>query len=274
MVDLAAVKQLALGPNGKSLLLSLDELNKTPLLLAISLDNETIVVEILKAYVVQGIDINARDKDGNTCLHHAVQNCTANTIMPLLQLKYLNVGLVNLHKNTALHYFCQKYTSDNAQDILKLLIERGSEVNALNSFGETALHSAILNRSQTAMMIISKIILQSWCDVNTANRNGETALHFAVRRGVEQLVSLLMQYGADPTLQTKSGVSAFMMAGHSPRMIQILEGKLNVPDQFKPVVPPRPSSGSFQSWAKLGPGNYIDGSSRRNIVIIIIRYDH
>jgi hypothetical protein len=116
-------------------------------------------------------------------------------------------------------------------------------VNSLNAFGETALHAAILNRSEIAMMEISRKLLQSWCDVNTANRNGETALHFAVRLGYEPVISLLMQFGADPKVKTRSGVTAFDIGVHSMRIAMILEGK------EKPPVPPRPRGRSFMEAA-------------------------
>jgi hypothetical protein len=69
-------------------------------------------------------------------------------------------------------------------------------------FGETPLHKAVLNPSVRLLMV--RLLLESGpVEVNVPSEKGETPLHYAIQLKRRDLVSTLLNYGADPTLKFK-----------------------------------------------------------------------
>jgi len=78
--------------------------------------------------------------------------------------------------------------------IIRLLLQKGAQVNAKNTYGETALMYGALRGNPTAV----KTLLQAGATVNGANHLGQTALIFAVQRGSVPVAQLLLANGANP----------------------------------------------------------------------------
>jgi len=146
-------------------------------------------------------DVNQRSSNGETCLHAAVigrQWSQEETSILNMILKHdaIDVTIPNKRGNTALHYFCKNYKLPDPT-IVELFIEKGANLNAQNDHGETTLHMATFNTSLKIWML--RVLLRFKADPNIADSHrGETALHYAIRLGREDLVSCLLQYGADP----------------------------------------------------------------------------
>ncbi|PAF52542.1 ankyrin repeat domain-containing protein [Helicobacter sp. 13S00477-4] len=89
----------------------------------------------------------------------------------------------------------------NNMDILYLLIHRGAKVNAL-SHGETALHKVV----QFGNLKFAQILLKEGANPNIKDSiRGNTPLHYAVSRHDKNMISLLMNYGADMYIENDSG---------------------------------------------------------------------
>ncbi|XP_054758776.2 ankyrin repeat domain-containing protein 39-like [Lytechinus pictus] len=72
-------------------------------------------------------------------------------------------------------------------------------------------------------------LLSSGCSVNSVDKSGYTALHYACRNGHKDIVSKLLQHGADPNLQTRSGRASPLhraaYGGHVDIVSQLLRAK-------------------------------------------------
>jgi len=116
---------------------------------------------------------NAQDKRGFTTLHHACNKGSLEIVCRLLRQPGINVSS-ETKGNTPLH-FLAKRKQDLKADYniaLKLLLERGASINAKNA-------------------------------------KGKTPLHYAISSENEECVDFLLINGADPSLPTKNGTTAF-----------------------------------------------------------------
>ena len=93
-------------------------------------------------------------------------------------------------------------------EIVKLLIEKGAEVNAKTKNGLTALVCA----GGTQKHEIIKVLLENKANVDVQNTSKNTALHLAARVGKEETVKLLLAYGADVSIKNKRGQTALDVA--------------------------------------------------------------
>ncbi|PAF41756.1 ankyrin repeat domain-containing protein [Helicobacter sp. 11S02596-1] len=89
----------------------------------------------------------------------------------------------------------------NNMDILYLLINRGADINAL-SHGETALHKVV----QFGNLKFAQILLKEGANPNIKDSiRGNTPLHYAVSKQDKNMISLLMQHGADMYIENNNG---------------------------------------------------------------------
>jgi len=211
------MKSLLGSKNARNLLLTTNDLQETPLLLAINMNNVEAVKLILKAYISTKTDINSKDKEGNTIAHLAFQKAVhLKAVVPLLQFKDLLVHVENQRSDTPLHYFCRYFADTSSSDLFKkvwqLLLQKGAQVNFENCSKETALHRAMLNPTIDAATIVVKSLLKNGANINTPNKRGETAIHFACRMDKEKLVVLLAGRGADVNVKTSDGKTPYDLA--------------------------------------------------------------
>jgi ankyrin repeat protein len=113
-------------------------------------------------------------------------------------------------------------------EIVKLLLDRGADVNAVDSnsgaSGETALHIASQGEAKSAPDIVG-LLLGSGADVNVKDDEGTTPLMNALDH--REIALMLLAQGADVNLRNQGGNTAVMYAGarHLTGMIQILVRK-------------------------------------------------
>lgn len=162
-----------------------------------------------------GLDINMRNKYGDTPLHVAVQrtkwdDSALQMLLLLLAAPNLDVDSCNQDKNTPFHYFCQKFDHPSMLGPFNRFIERGADVNAQNSFGETPMHKAIFNQSLKLGMV--DLLWARGAQLEIKSQSGETPLHYAVRLGREDMVKFLIQKGADLNGQSSAGKTPFDVA--------------------------------------------------------------
>ncbi|MFH1644599.1 MAG: ankyrin repeat domain-containing protein [bacterium] len=77
-----------------------------------------------------------------------------------------------------------------------------------NNENEFPLHEAVKKGDKVAVIDL----LKSGYDVNEKNLNGDTVLHLAIKKSKDDLISLLVEYGADSKLQNDIYVSSILLA--------------------------------------------------------------
>jgi ankyrin repeat protein len=89
-------------------------------------------------------------------------------------------------------------------DAVRLLLERGSEVNALsiNQMRNTPLHAALAGPMGTDGV---RALVEAGADVNARQHGGYVPLHSAAQSGKMEVLDLLLERGADPAAATDDG---------------------------------------------------------------------
>lgn len=78
--------------------------------------------------------------------------------------------------------------------ILEILLNKGADVNAIDSTGRTPLHCAL----EGLRMDTVKLLVDRGADVSRTDSKGVSPLQMAVEKGMEDAVVLFIERGADP----------------------------------------------------------------------------
>ncbi|MEP6664773.1 MAG: ankyrin repeat domain-containing protein, partial [Verrucomicrobiota bacterium] len=176
---------------------------ETPLFSAISKKD----LEMAKFLIANKADVNAIAKEGLTPLHTAVFGNELKLVELLLQNGADTEAKFQGSNNkgwTPLHFAAN---SSTIEQIAETLLESGANPNATNDAGETPLYLAIGRGAQN----IAKGLLANKADPNIQTKTGDTPLGLAKRFNSptrEEIVALLLKYGANENLERLTRISA------------------------------------------------------------------
>lgn len=90
---------------------------------------------------------------------------------------------------------------EKSASIVKMLITKGADPNAMDINERTPLHNLIAVGG-----ILSRQFLESECDVNIQDNEGKTALHLACElHAADKVISKLLEYGSDINIRDYEG---------------------------------------------------------------------
>jgi ankyrin repeat protein/truncated hemoglobin YjbI len=122
---------------------------------------------------------------------------------------------------TALHYTVR----GGKLPLIKLLLERGSQVNALDADGLTPLLHLSKTRSKADPIPVMELLTARGANVNARDETQSTLLMYFARRGNEAAVRWVLAHGADRNARNKSGKSAAEIARVYPRIVRLVNEK-------------------------------------------------
>ena len=135
---------------------------------------------------------------------HFFKTADSGTPEELLELIETNPELLNeKDENNQNALFSAIYGGDF--ECVKILIDKGIDINSADNRGWTPLHEATFNG--TAEMVA--YLLSHKANVNACAHDVSIPLHQACVDGFEDTISILLNYGADPLLKDKEGRNAF-----------------------------------------------------------------
>lgn len=161
-------------------------------------------VSTVIALQLRGLDINTPDPDLNPPLVLALQRDALKVARHLVEQRDLDIEATNPVGENALMIAALR----GHLDIVQALIRRGAQVNRP---GWTPLHYAATGKSDQALAI-TRLLLEHHAYIDAESPNRSTPLMMAARYGREEVVRLLLEEGADPTLRNQLGLDAIDFA--------------------------------------------------------------
>lgn len=187
-------------------------------------DGHTNVIELLLRHGANIQDISS----AGSALHFAVYGGHVSTVHSLLN-HGIDPALRDPLGATALHVAAE--SPENTTEIIEILLEYNTDLNAVTQEGETALNLAIRQKSEgviktllehnadcditpkdgwrpllaavaTGEMNIVRLLLDHGVNVNAVNEVGWTPLMFTADRGYDKIMEMLLGAGADLHLRT------------------------------------------------------------------------
>lgn len=148
-----------------------DEELKSPLHLAAQGD----LVEITASLLKHGADIEARDRDSRTAIHLAVVHNNFGVVKLLLERGGNPKTYDEKHRTPLLDALAH---GPSHQNIAKMLVDSGVDVNATDEEQRTTLHLAVESGDLTTL----NGVLALKADVSLEDTKGDTALHILRRK--------------------------------------------------------------------------------------------
>lgn len=212
------------------------KLNATVDASAIIASAQTNNQKVVKQFTKAGFDINAKNATGDTPIFHALktgddqlytffEQAGANLAIPdatgtttllyaiqndksfdLIQQLSQNEYLVNQANDSGETPFLTALTKENAP-VIELLMNRGANVDVQTASGLTPLWFAL----EKGDMNLFNQFAERGADVNSI-RNGQTPLTHALKNNNQSLITTLLGYGADPSVDNADGQTPLSMA--------------------------------------------------------------
>ena len=135
----------------------------------------------------------------------------------LLENSYKNIYARDENGRTVLHYAVDAKT-------VRLLVEKGVDVNAADVGGHTALHLAVTEKRLETM----RELIKSGANVNAEEYGNKcTPLHLACMVGKKEIVEELVKAGADIEQEDKFGMTAMDYAKNSKDVTEVLKKEVD-----------------------------------------------
>ena len=152
--------------------------------------------------------VAARDRNGDTILHHAARRNLA-SVLPFLGQKGVQIDARNADGMTALALAVEA----DASESVKALLAMGASASVRDAMGDTSLHAAMLWGATKSV----PLLLDAGADPAARNFAGETPLHYAVKKRDLDGVAILLDHKAPLEARDNRGDTPLAVAARSGR---------------------------------------------------------
>jgi ankyrin repeat protein len=191
--------------------------------------------EVIQYFLSKGVDVNQADEDGNNVLMSAAASNRDTAVILTLLPKTKNINQANLKGLTALAMAVR----GNSPDVVRLLIAKGADVNALDKAGNNLAYYAVESyRPQTGpggngskpedFDTKLQILKAKGLDITAAQKNGNTLYHLALAKNDISLLKRIEALGIDVNAKNKEGMTVLHKAALVAKDDAILKYLLSI----------------------------------------------
>lgn len=181
---------------------SVDPSDPSPLIVACGARK----VEAVKDLLDLGIQIDASLRDGLTALHQACQRrYVPGGVLDELLKRGANVNMRTRKCWSPLHYACRFKEFEAAQ----ILLEHGASVDAQTNVGYTSLHISS-QYCKNGRLDFIQLLLKYGANIDAVSRAGHTPLQIACKHNQEAIVKEFLKRGA--SMEIKQGFTLLQSA--------------------------------------------------------------
>ncbi|KAF4417043.1 Ankyrin repeat domain-containing 50 [Fusarium acutatum] len=138
----------------------------------------------------------------------AIYSGLTDAVAHLIREGSLDMDDRSFGNSTPLFWACASNWNSSCQDVVELLVENGTDINARCYRGQTALHVSAYDEDNGAI----GLLLAKGAHVSVVDDNGKTALDVALVAGNTKAARLLLDGGADVSNETADGFTPLSMA--------------------------------------------------------------
>ncbi len=214
-----------------------------------------------------------------TATSQAQEIITAATAGNLEKVKELvekdpqQVQLKDATGRTPLHWACRGVHFD----VLKYLVEKGANINALDNNGIAPLHSLTTRAHLEGM----SFLLAHHADINIRTPQNDTPLHYAAITRNAAVVKILLENGAEPSARNRNGQTPLDLAaavGNKEAVDSLLDkgAVMDASGERAYDVLLTAAANGLERLAKLvmekeGQGLFKDGSRNKNLMLEAVK---
>jgi ankyrin repeat protein len=166
-------------------------------------------MKALESLLDKGADINSRGRWNQTALHAACGLSTpvrpgegSSEAAIFLINRGADASIVDVFSRTPMHYASAR----GRLDVIKVLLDKGVDINIGNGVIGTPLHSAFNPFRSETQLKTAEFLLKNGADINATSSNGWTPLHQIAKAFCEcEWVKFLIEHGADVNKPDKNG---------------------------------------------------------------------
>ena len=216
----------------------------------------------LQGLVKAGLDINARDPDGNTPLLYITRDHPQNLTLDLYKAAVAAGADVKVKdkKDYTLLHATARSTDPSAIEVARELLKAGLDVNGKDQEGKTPIFYALSKP-------MLDLLIQSGADPKILDKDGWTPIHHAARgfnEATAEIIRTLVKAGVDVNARNKSGrtpLYQFAESAFTDSISHSLDGS-QLPDYSKYRAPVLEAL--LEVGAKLDPKNAEDAKAIEN----------
>ncbi len=177
--------------------------------------NQDVISFLLK----QGMDINTRNKNGQTPLLAASEGGNYKLI-PFLIEQGADITAIGSDRCTILHTACHQEEPDF--ELLALALEKGVDINALEDESEA---TALMLACHYNNLKLASWLLEKGANIELTDSTGCTAMHYACfadeEYDPEEMIKLLLKHGADINAPDAEGMTPLMFSCTMGKMVAV-----------------------------------------------------
>ncbi|RZK11025.1 MAG: ankyrin repeat domain-containing protein [Flavobacterium sp.] len=210
---------------------------------------------LINYFISKGLKLDSTDKDGNTAFNYAARVGNIATLKLLVSkgvkfnenaLIIASQGARGISNSLALYQYLGELKikptvvgkngenvlhnivrKEKQADIIKYFLSKGVDVNKEDNEGNTVFMNAVASNNE--IQVIS-MLLENVRDINHKNKKGVTALAQAFKSNTPEIVSLLLEKGANVNVVDANGdnLTAYLIQSYNPKKVEEFEAKVKI----------------------------------------------